>query len=250
MTTIVPIGRFDNGSYLSQPIHAANLISSGQIVESYLLRTDLSGFTLDTLATLPLINTVLHLRNSSNPRSRSLRGPQPIRSGAFYGLDPTSQHLVVVTQESDVDSSTGFTVSKMNSHGAVVWARSYGTVGVPMQSSLRDSLIGHYADIALETDMFASRSSAREGVREVLYLPHFLPPIAGVFVATDGAIWLRRAEQRDNVEYTVLSADGRVLTSTFVPSDVSLLAADSRFAWGTRRGAYDVPYLIGFEIRK
>jgi hypothetical protein len=250
MSTSFPVARFSNGTYINRPGFAAHLISSGSVVESFLLRTDSTGSVLDTLALLPLSNTVLQLRNPANPRSRRLQGPQPIQVGAIYGIDPLSMSIVVVRQDSDVGSSTSFSVAKIDSRGTVAWDRSYRTVGVPLSQVLRDSLIDHYAGIALETEMFANRASARQGVEQALYLPQFLPPIGGLFVARDGTIWLRRAEQSGTVEYTVLDSDGAALATAVVPANVSLMAAKNGTVWGVGRGDLDVPYIVGYRIRR
>jgi hypothetical protein len=84
---------------------------------------------------------------------------------------------------------------------------------------------------------------------KALYLPNFLPPVTGGFIAADGSIWLRREDDEQSVRYDVLDQNGNFVAQLSVPSNVTLRAARDNHVWGVELDENDVPTVVRYRVK-
>jgi hypothetical protein len=91
------------------------------------------------------------------------------------------------------------------------------------------------------------RSSSE--IRDVLFLPDFVPPVSDVVVAPDGHVWVGRESVPDEpVSWDVLDGTGDRVARAETPPGFRLLAATDEALWGSWTDDLDVPYVVRYRV--
>jgi hypothetical protein len=95
-----------------------------------------------------------------------------------------------------------------------------------------------------------TRGRTERLVRDALYVPRSLPPVAAVVAGMDGTIWLKRAGGGRESPWTVLDPDGGVVARVAAPAELSIRQVDGARVWGVVAGRDDVPMVVRYRIRR
>lgn len=86
-------------------------------------------------------------------------------------------------------------------------------------------------------------------VRDVLFLPDFLPPVSDLVVATDGLVWVgRESVPGEPRTWDVLDGAGTRLARAETPPGFRLLVATGEALWGSVTDDLDVPYVVRYRV--
>ena len=207
-----------------------------------LLRMTHEGVISDSLAWLGQENAMFYIPNAAGG---AVFGRQKFVSGPLTLFSSSTSTPAIIVDRRDARSAERSTygVVALNLDGDTVW-----TTRVPYEPKPVDRAI---VDSVLRSTM---RSAMRSGLspdeaEKALYLPNFLPPVTGGFVATDGSIWLRREDDGRSVSYDVLHTNGNFAAQLSVPSNVTLRAARDNYVWGVELDENDVPTVVRYRIQ-
>lgn len=86
-------------------------------------------------------------------------------------------------------------------------------------------------------------------IRDVLFLPDFLPPVSDIHAADDGTVWVAREDRPDEpVTWEVFDADGSLVARTTTPAGFTAHRATGDALWGTETNDLDVPYVVRYRV--
>lgn len=206
-----------------------------------LLRMTPEGEITDTLTWLEPQHERFYIPNSAGG---ALFGRQKFVRGPLTLFSPSLTTPVIVVDRRDAQSAdrSSYSVVGLNLEGDTAW-----TTRIAYEPRRSDRAI---VDSVLRSAM---RSAMRSGLspdqaEKALYLPEFQPPVTGGFVGADGLIWLRREDDRPNVDYQILDKNGNYIAQLAVPSNVTLRAARNNNVWGVELDEDGVPTVVRYAI--
>lgn len=206
-----------------------------------LLRMTHEGEITDTVTWLDQEQQMFYIPTRSGGavfgRQKFVRGPLTLFSPSL-----TTPVIVVDRRDARSADRSSYNVVGLNLEGDTVW-----TTRIAYEPRRSDRAV---IDSVLRSTM---RSAMRSGLspdeaEKALYLPEFQPPVTGGFVGADGSIWLRREDDRANVDYQVLDKNGNYIAQLAVPSNVMLRAARDNSVWGVEHDEDGVPTVVRYSI--
>ena len=176
-----------------------------------------------------------------------------------FALTPFARSPLVVTARNGIgfvvarwqDTPDGAVVLvRYDSSGGEVWRRELGLPRARVSEAEVDSLVARGVAMAqgpvrrMRSRGDGPAGSLEELVRVGLDAPRYHPPINGAVLGGDGSVWLATRPG----EWLVLDGSGRPSHVVQLPVDVNVTDATSDTAWGTVVGAYEVPYVVRYEV--
>jgi hypothetical protein len=111
-----------------------------------------------------------------------------------------------------------------------------------------DSMIARAAARYARQDWYDD-AAMRAAMRTVLTLPPFQPPVAAGFLAHDGVLWLRRADDGTaSASWILVAADGEPIGSIDLPRRATLHWASGTTVWAAVPDDVDVPWLVRYRL--
>jgi len=233
-------GLFADGTAWGEKDRAAATISGPELPRA-ILRLARSARSMDTLAVVETAHTLFNVMDGPTMNL----GPQPFADAPLVvGSTSRSRVYVVLRSAALTRQKSVVRVVAVNAKGDTAWSREYPYAPRPLERRTADSVLNrtHYG---------MRRSGATlDAVRSVLFLPANRPPVSAAVAADDGTLWLRREAGQSTVEYWVISADGSLVGSVTVASNVSIAAASRDHVWAIRSDADDVPSVVRYRISR
>ncbi len=231
-------GLFADGSAWGEKAIGAGAIAGPELPKA-ILRLERNAALMDTLAVVSTEHTLFSVMDGPTINF----GPQPFADAPLVVGSASRSRIYVVGRSVALNRRRGLIrVVAVNARGDTAWARDFPYAPRPLERRVADSVLDR-------THRSMRRSGATlEVVRRVLFLPTNRPPVSAAIVADDGTLWLRREAGQATVEYWVVSADGSLLGSATVASNISIAAANREQVWGIRSDADDVPSIVRFRI--
>jgi hypothetical protein len=200
------------------------------------------GVIRDSLAWLGQENAMFYIPNGAGG---AVFGRQKFVSGPLTLFSSSTSTPAIIVDRRDATSAERSTygVVALNLDGDTVWTTRVPYEPRPVDRAIIDSVL-----------KATTRSAMRSGLspdeaEKALYLPNVLPPVTGGFLAADGAIWLRREDDEQNVSYDVLDEKGNIVAQLSVHSNVTLRAARANYVWGIELDENDVPTVVRYRVK-
>lgn len=161
----------------------------------------------------------------------NLVGAQPFDDGPLVAAANDGSGFVIIDRPSSATGrSTTFRVTRIGPAGDTVLARSVPYIPVPVT----DGDLARAADRIVAPLPPAVGRQIRADVMARLYRPRYHPPVTGVLVARDGAIWLRREHREGSPTqpWLLLGTSGAPRAVVRLDSEVEPLDANADRVWG------------------
>lgn len=208
-------------------------LTDGTAMRSPILLGPPEGGVLDTIGWYSLKNSGLFLRG--------LGGPQPIPDFELVVYDgPGGKACVVQRDEVLRAAVVNATVTCLGTDADTLWQRTLAFDVATVPPSVADSIRQWYHK--------KLRSYTTAEIDAALHIPTYWPPVTEAFAGADGAIWLRGAELRDSVTYTVLDRGGVDRVDVRVPKEIRIRWANGDVVWAEQLDEDDVPTVSRFSV--
>jgi hypothetical protein len=181
------------------------------------------------------------------------RDAQRLTTDGLVRTAPDGSFLVVLNREpKSALATTEFTVTVVAPSGATRVQRTFTVPATRVRKEHIEEFVSGYAEgMRLGPrgrTHFPSDGSARDYLLNQLTLPKIYPPVSGLFISSDHAIWLRGLDLgQASIEWTVLNAKLEPQFRVTLPTEFAPKAASRESMWGTSLDEDDVPYLIHFR---
>jgi hypothetical protein len=179
-------------------------------------------------------------------------GRQPFADGVLS--DVTDEDLVVVERRAwEGEGPATFTVTRIDFLGDTIASKAVAYAPAPLPAERVDSAVEARTEelfpFMSEFQPGLARGTLEQNIREATYEPSHLPPVRNLLVASDGSVWLERGPTSDGlIEWLVLGPGLESQARALVPAGVELRLVVGDRAWGVRSDAFDVQYIVRYEI--
>lgn len=240
----VPGILLDDGTAILQFRSFSDAVTSGAVKARPWVRVDRRGEMLDSVWDAPVGGNQLTIAYEGG----ALFTVQPWRTDPFLVPAGSGDPLYIVDPMSGAGAFVRAT--RIDTHGDTAWVRDVPSTAIPITAERRDSARD---TLVARLESFRERRGASVGelrgwVDEAMRIPPVVPPVVRGTVASDGALWLERADRPGT--WTVVNGDGDVLADVRVPDGVRLLRVDGDAVYGTVTDEFDVPYVVRLHIRR
>jgi len=180
---------------------------------------------------------------------RVFRMQQPLAANDFIALDPAGQTFVLVgpvgAPEQGIVRVSWRTLATGRASQYEYRADPQAITAAEWRVVLRRLIEGFVAD-PRNRDLGAS---AFDGLESVVFRPPYFPPISRIAAATDGTVWLRRAETAAaSVDWIAVQGDGRIRGRLLLPRTARLLDSVDSIAWVLDYDEDGAPHLARLVI--
>lgn len=244
----IPVVLLADGAVMAVTPVASSAVTSGQVGEEVLFRTDEAGAVLDTVVVVPLAGRLVDVTLDGRVRSQA----HPLAWEPLAVLPPHATSVVVVERTPAPGGATRDSVKivRVDLHGDTVASGVLPYVPLPVSSAQVDSVADALGTRWAEG---ADRPTAPavDAYRDQVAWPASFPPVTRALAGDDGSVWLRReGPVGDSVAWDVLDA-GLVYTGrVHVPTGLDLKVVTAAAIYGIERDALDVPVLVRYDIRR
>ena len=129
--------------------------------------------------------------------------------------------------------------------GDTVWQQDFETESRPFPRNVADSMIAaRYA--ALSAHVSISRSEFEDAVG----IPEFEPPISGLWISNDGALWLKHNDADSVATWSVTDSRGSVAANVKLPARTAVRSVEGDTLWGVERDEMDVGSVVRYRIHR
>jgi hypothetical protein len=225
-------------------------VNSGWLDHGTWLVTDSVGTVLREVLVQPFPETDFF--RGSLGEDRFMEGPHPLPERPEVAEYPDGSGWVVVerTRPPDPDSAS-YGIRVFAADGTLQSESRMAYDPIPKDSGWFDrfyeSRVGRGGELPPEP----SRTQMKVALREALSERRYFPPVSKVVAGSDGSIWLRREDtESDSIRWDVLDRRGSRLAQVVCPSDWDLWAVSRDEVWGVLSDELDVPYVVGFRVRR
>lgn len=190
--------------------------------------------------------TVLRLETSTTEWQLSggdgpVETSQPLSDDPLYGVSPDGTLFALVDMRSPNLSRDAILVRLAAVGGPDLYVRQVFFPRELVTPTLVDSVVDHKAA------QLKLRRIPASAVRNGLYIPRLVPPIATVLVASDSAVWLKAARASAGFDWLVVGKLGSPIGTVRVPSGAAILTID-RGVWGVAPDADGVPHVYRWRV--
>jgi hypothetical protein len=222
------------------------------VKQTPVIRLDAAG-SIDTLTIMAVDHTQLALRNPYQP-SNGIYASQPFSDSPIALYSKAQNSLITIDRLAATYSrASSFTITwRENRSGRVRRQIRLPYTPVAMPGAVRDSVTKYWIKRIMQSPTFGVRgeAAARAVVRRALFLPDYLPPVTYAFVDAIDRIWLKRESRSDGALWQIIGGDGRLVGTVLTDPRNRLLGSDGVIVWGEKRGEFDVPVLVKWQITK
>lgn len=166
-------------------------------------------------------------------------GAQPFADAPLVlGRGPIG--IVIVDRRTAVtEASRAFSVTAFSPRGDTLWRRLVPYAPRRIRGALKDSVIA---------SIQRGSPHSRATVEAALHLPTHWPAVSDVFVAADGAVWIRREQDEEAVRYLRICPNGETELEFTVHRSVKLAAARGNTVWALRTDTDGVPSVERYRV--
>lgn len=155
---------------------------------------------------------------------------------------PDGRALVLVDRRpAEGPGPTTWRLTRVGIEGDTAFSVEVPYEPVPVDPARVDSIVARLG---------GGRRSESE-IRDILFLPDFLPPVSDVVAAEDGTIWVAGEDRPEHpVAWDVFDAAGRLLARAETPAGFTAHYATGDALWGVETDELDVPYVVRYWVRR
>lgn len=249
-----PNGLLADGTIFGSSPAWSREVAAGNITQSALLRLDEKSQPLDTLYSMPLVNTTWAIQDPKSGNGFGSFSAQPFSDTELLRHAPNAAEIVRVdrTVPTSAEGAT-FRVTRLTFGGDTVFSRDFPYDPQPIDPAVVDSLLRmqgeRMAQISERMPGAPTPARAEELARESLYLPSYHPAVSSMVLGRDGSIWLKREDLGgDTSDWLVLSTQGAVIGTVATPREMRVLEAEEGRVWGVETDELDVPYIVQYAV--
>ncbi|MGQ0767022.1 MAG: 6-bladed beta-propeller [Gemmatimonadota bacterium] len=238
--TVNVLGVLPDGMAWGEPGRGPQALAGPELPRD-ILRMSRGGRVSDTLAVVSTRNTIVSFTDGTE----IVFGMQRFSDAPLTIVAPSVRRLYVIDRS--VTASTrnaSFRVLAISTSGDTLWTRSYRYAARRLAKQAADSFVK-----SLERS-FRGAGATDAQVRNAAFTPNYRAPVSSAFAAADGTLWLRREEDRPNVEYWVIAPDGTLAGSVTIARNITLSAASASSVWGVESDADDVQRVVRYRLTK
>jgi len=205
--------------------------------------TELDGALRDTLARQSIVGLIRRITAGMAVGESWI--VSPIQDQDMITFAPDGSSGVVVKRQSwdGRTSPAEFEVTRIDLHGDTVYRRSIEYEPRPVPPDFFDDRIASSMD---DPNVNNRRAHAR-ALREFYEQHRYFPPVEFVVVGNDGTVWLAGLRGEDGErEWLVLDSSGSAIGRLRPPGGI--LFADLTECWVVERDAFDIPYVVQYDI--
>lgn len=248
----IPVGLLADGTLLGGEEVRSREVAQGVVTRVPVLRLRRDGSVIDTIAWRSIRNTAL-----------MVRAPKPEdRHGEVHTQQPFGRELPIVISGSDssvyrvvLDSTTGIAdLLRTRFDGSEVFRTSVGWAGPVLRQSTVDSTVLALSEGLRKGPSMRDVSAAdlEKWIRDALYVPDRLPPVARMIRSSNGQLWLEKGGLGlgASTQWRVLSEQGALLRDVVIPEGIRVLAIHGTDVWGTQTDTMDVTFIVGLTAQE
>jgi hypothetical protein len=179
-------------------------------------------------------------------------GPNHFETTPIRDVADDGSAVVIVERPIARDTASArYAVVRWNSHGEQTLRVEVPFNPVPFPPAIIDSIVDDYAADMAKVGAL-SVAAAKGVLRDSFPAPQYFPSVSGVFIGSDGRIWVAReasvAPPVVTRRYDVLDTAGVPLGVLLLDRPGRVLAATASAAWVVEVDADDVPTLLRYPI--
>jgi hypothetical protein len=234
--------RMPDGSIGMVPGYAADLLAEGTVTAIPILRIDVDGQVLDTLALISQDRRQMAVRAQDGRRFFSA---EPLGDAPLHAFAPDGSQVVIVDRRTPQDSDRGaFEVLRIGAAGDTLGKATYRYRPERIPDLYMDSIRrGAWESLGGEDAPFSLSQLA-----EAMFSPVHFPPITNV-VAGSGEVWLRTwVEDDGRTMWVIVDGGGEVAGRVTLPNRFFPRKVSGDAVWGMELDSLDVPQLVRYRI--
>lgn len=181
-----------------------------------------------------------------------LIGRQPFDDQSLWVVTSTGTTVAILDRRAARGSGTGhFRLTSLGSSGDTSFSREYSYRPRPLDATTVNEAVAVLLD-RMKRSIPAGGPAfhlTETTVRDALYQPQNIPPVAAVVSGRTGVFWLLR-ERTDSSSslWEVLDGRGEDIALVSAPTGVNIVRAERDFAWGVLRDENDVSRIVRYKV--
>lgn len=244
LRSTAPLALLANGTGVVRPSSAFDPRRDVGTARIPVLRADMDGRILDTLAVLPPIE------------ARMIRGGtrMAIHAQAFprdplVRVTPTGDRVFVIDYPTTESREAELVrVRAFDADGKLIFDRRHAIPGVPIPRRVADSTYAA-AITRLGTALQIDRRDAEDLARSTFPVPAAYPLVSAAAPSSDGSLWLAAWPNADESRrWYILDAQGRLVAQTEASERVTIRFILDGKAWGVELDELDVPFVVRYRV--
>ena len=240
----IPLALLSNGTGIIRPSSAFDPRNDAEASSIPILRADMNGHILDTLAILPPIE------------ARMIRGGtrMAIHAQAFprdpvVRATPAGDRVFIVDYPASRDSRDDVVrIRAFDVGGQLIYERQHAFPGIPIPRRVADST---YAEAVkrLSAALQIGGRQAEDLARSTYPVPESYPPVSTAVPSSDGSIWLAKWSNDDESRlWYIIDSQGNFVAEARTPPRTTLRFIQDGKAWGIERDELDVPFVVRYRV--
>ena len=242
-TRFVPIVVVSDSLAAAAPMPSSAAPGEGLLVTLPMVVLDTAGAVRDTLALLSMPTTVEI--TAGLVAQGAVQLSHPLETGDRWQFSPDGSSVAMV--EGRTWTGRGppeFGVTKVTADGDTLFHRRLAYEPQPVPDGYYDQEIEQFLDMPPIVD----RRAFADAVRGFYDRTRYLPPVTRLRLGDDGTTWLGIGDDEGNREWLVLDDSGSSIGRFTLPARSRLVHASRAEAWVVEGDAFDIPYVIRYEI--
>jgi len=216
---------------------------AGDCVGNPVIVTEPEGTLRDTLTRLSFAGNFGRI--TAGLADAEIWVASPIQDQDMITFAPDGSSGVVVKRQSwdGRPAPAEFEVTRIDLHGDTVYRRSFEHEPRPVPPDFFDDRIAS----SLDGPSINNRNAHARALREFYQQHRYFPPVVSVVVGNDGTTWLAGLSEEDGGrEWLVLDGSGSGIGRFRLAGGI--LFADLTECWVVERDAFDIPYVVQYDI--
>lgn len=185
----------------------------------------------------------------SLPDGRAVSSADYFPSHTLWVHEAGGGSIVMVNRRIAEDAEDpAFTVLRIGLNGDTLMRREIRYPPRPVERDLADRLYRASAEFRASSAGITV-AAAERAIRDAVPMPRFATPVSDLVPGTDGTIWLRREDLReDSVEWQVLALSGETIGWLTLPAGLEIHRVAADRIWASVTGELDVPFIVVREV--
>ena len=223
-TDALPLAWYANGSFVTYAWGAGR---------DGIVRVSPSGVTQQVLTVLSDVSQSIRVGGSVVSH--------PFPSSPRMAVSPHGDIIVIARATIDDPNREVIQLTAMTAFGDTVYSREYPFSGEPIPQSHADSVV-KARTARLSPELAAAVRNAP--------LPRVFPPLANIFVAHGGAVWVQFRDRDAGRPYWLVDAAGEPIGEIVLNTNQTAATATTTHVWMLERDENDVQSIARYRIER
>lgn len=242
-----PRAMLANGNLAGSPSVSARATARGIIRGMPQIITDTTGAVRDTLAVLALPTRHAEITAGLGNNGTTFL-MHPLRDMDMIAFAPDGTGAVLVGRGAWQGSGPAeFEVARIDVRGDTIFHRRIGYEPQPVPDGFFDAEIDEMVGYG---GNFVDRRAFARAVREFYEQREYFPPVTSVTMGSDDTTWLAGHDEDGERTWLVLDASGASVGRFRLPSTSRVAAANETECWVLERDAFDIAYVVRYDIER